>query len=683
MTTETEAPELLDVKQPKPRGACTGCKFEYQLGTARTGEFKGTLVIRKHNSRTGPGLCDGAQKPPAGAEEPEPTEEETAQFVSTLASSRTEFMMPGHVHQFAWADDGNGHSGSVCDCGELEPDGPHPDYAGPDASAPQEGKGPWIDALHYGECSGCGERIEPGAIIRADGEGGWEISGCPENVKPARGVRETVAAVAEAVGLTQATRKAVADIQAARAPEGADVAAMAEAVYRAADPQAMPAVIAPGEPIPATPQAQGHGVLIMPPGPAADWSPMTRDGELIGYTTPAPVLAGPPAIIDPVGPAQLVSPPVSTPLPVPDQFMAPGPRTEPDIPEGSVSMQPDPDRDRWGRYLLLGQPHTRATTFAKSASNTFTLNEWQQRMVVKGVAMRPDIAALAHGLDVRQDKQTLNSLAEQAKEFAGSKVAANIGTAYHSFTERIDAGLMTLAEVPMAYQPRVAQYLDVMQRSGLSTRREWIERTTAVRADQVSADIGVGGMLDRILQLPNGELVIGDLKTGRDLSYGWVEIAVQLALYAHGVNTHGLFDWNTKTWGQPLPVRTDFAIVMHLPAEGDGCTLYRVDLAKGWEYAQVCGRVMTMQKDKAIAYELTVPDAPPPPVIEPTAVHPEPGLTQYRDEMMMARKLFREVRTQEEAAGLYGYAAQSGKFSPDELNALVQIGMAALAEPPY
>lgn len=597
MTTETEAPELLDVKQPKPRGACTGCKFEYQLGTARTGEFKGQLVIRKHNSRTGPGLCGGAQKPPAGVE-PEPTEQQA-----------TEFMMPGHVHQFAWADDGNGHSGSMCDCGEEEPDGPHPDYAGPDASAPQEGKGPWIDALHYGECSGCGERIEPGAIIRADGEGGWEISGCPENVKPTRD---------------------------GRTPEQ-----QAEIDRRMADPVASSLA-----------------------------------------TLPAPVLAGPPAIIDPVGPAQLVSPPVSTPLPAPDQFMAPGPRSE--IPEGSVSMQPDPDRDQWGRYLLLGQPHTRATTFAKSASNTFTLNEWQQRMVVKGVAMRPDIAALAHGLDVREDKKTLNSLAEQAKEFAGSKVAANIGTAYHSFTERIDAGLMTLAEVPMAYQPRVAQYLDVMQRSGLSTRREWIERTTAVRADQVSANIGVGGMLDRILQLPNGELVIGDLKTGRDLSYGWVEIAVQLALYAHGVNTHGLFDWNTKTWDtRHLKVRTDFAIVMHLPAEGDGCTLYRVDLAKGWEYAQVCGRVMTMQKDKAIAYELTVPDAPPPPVIEPTAVHPDPGLTQYRDEMMMARKLFREVRTQEEAAGLYGYAAQSGKFSPGELNDLVAIGMAALTEPPY
>lgn len=593
MTTETEAPELPSVVQPKPRGACTGCKFEYQLGTARTGEFKGQLVIRKHNSRTGPGLCDGAQRPPAGAES------------ETTEQQATEFMMPAHVHQFTWADDGKVHSGSVCDCGEVEPDGPHPDETDV-SSAPQEGKGPWIDALHYGECSGCGERIEPGAIIRADGEDGWEISGCTENAKPTReGVRTIVTAVAGAVGLPQMTDRMVATL-----------------VQRVHEPSGLPAT----------------------------------------KPAPAPVVA--------------VAPPV------PDQFMAPGARS--DIPDGSVSMQPEPDRDRWGRYVFHGQAHTRATTFAKSASNTFTLNEWQQRMVILGLTQRPDLMALAHGLNVRNDKKTLNSIAEQAKEHAGSKVAANLGTAYHAFSERLDAGLITLEDIPGIYRHRVAEYADVMRRSGLTTRREWIERTTAVRADQVSAGLGVGGTLDRILQLPDGSLAIGDLKTGRNLAYGWVEIAVQLALYAHGVNTHGLFDWNTKTWSQPLQVRTDFAIVMHMPADiselpegSPGCRLYRVDIAKGWEYAQVCGRVMAMQKDKTLAYELTVPDAPP--VIEPTSVHQ----VADRPEMEHAKKLFREVRTQEEAAGLYGYAAQSGKFSPEELNALAEIGMAALTEPPF
>lgn len=651
MTTETETPA--QEAPAKPRGDCTGCKFEYQLGTARTGEFKGQLVIRKHNSRTGPGLCDGAQRPPAGAE-PEAMEE------GPVPIDLDAFMAPAAA--------------------------PHPDETDV-SSAPQEGKGPWIDALHYGECSSeCGERIEPGAIIRADGEGGWEISGCPDNSEPTReGVRTIVTAVAETVGLPQIADRMVDRIEAglpAMTESQAQTTTMAESAFRFVawhDPHTHEADSAIAAVDPTIEQCEAQG-LHWPSGTPA--------------TKPAPVLPGLPAIIDPAMVPTLQRAEGNV---VPDQFMAPGAAT--DIPDGSVSMQPDPDRDRWGRYVFHGKSHTRATTFAKSASNTFTLNEWQQRMVILGLTQRPDLMALAHGLNVRNDKKTLNSIAEQAKEHAGSKVAANLGTAYHAFSERLDAGLITLQDIPEAYRHRVAEYADVMRRAGLTTRREWIERTTAVRADQVSADLGVGGTLDRILQLPDGSLAIGDLKTGRDLQYGWVEIAVQLALYAHGVNTHGLFDWNTKTWSQhidtpggmmPLQVRTDFAIVMHMPADiselpegSPGCRLYRVDIEKGWKYAQVCGRVMAMQKDKTLAYELTVPDEPPAPVIEPTAVYPEPGLTQYRDDMMMARKLFREVRTKEEAAGLYGYAAQSGKFSPGELNDLAAIGMAAIAEPPY
>jgi hypothetical protein len=46
--------------------------------------------------------------------------------------------------------------------------------------------GPWIAAAYYGECAGCGDDIEPGCQIRADGEGGWLCEDCgsarPEHV---------------------------------------------------------------------------------------------------------------------------------------------------------------------------------------------------------------------------------------------------------------------------------------------------------------------------------------------------------------------------------------------------------------------------------------------------------------------------------------------------------------------
>lgn len=396
---------------------------------------------------------------------------------------------------------------------------------------------------------------------------------------------------------------------------------------------------------------------------------------------PAPGLpqldAAPPVFAEPLAPPlpsaflALAAPVVGSPGTVMDAFAAPLPAS--DIPEKTltVSGQPEPDRDRWGRYMILGQPHTRATTFAKSIASTFSLNQWSQRMVVKGLAQRPDLVAMAHGLHERHDKGTLDSIADQAKTTAGDKVAANLGTAYHSFSERIEAGLMQLSDVPPQYQARVAQYLEEVRSYGLTTRPEWIERTTAVRADQVSAVFPVAGTFDRIFRLPSGELVIGDLKTGRDLLYAWREIEVQLALYAHGVNTHGMFDWNTKSWtDRPDPgatrlrVRTDIAIVMHLPAEGDGCTLHRVDIESGWRRAQLCGQVMADQRATPNAPQLTAADLTP----------------RQRPELTQALAFFREAPTRERIAELYQYALDSGRFSPEELMELLDAGNARLAQ---
>jgi hypothetical protein len=67
--------------------------------------------------------------------------------------------------------------------------------------------------------------------------------------------------------------------------------------------------------------------------------------------------------------------------------------------DGAYSADGKPDR--YGRYKLVDpatgevRPYTRATTFAKSISDTFTLSLWSQRMVAKGLAMRPDLVGAA------------------------------------------------------------------------------------------------------------------------------------------------------------------------------------------------------------------------------------------------------------------------------------------------
>lgn len=41
--------------------------------------------------------------------------------------------------------------------------------------------GPWFTAMYPGECSLSGERFYEGAMIRADGDGGYECRDCVED----------------------------------------------------------------------------------------------------------------------------------------------------------------------------------------------------------------------------------------------------------------------------------------------------------------------------------------------------------------------------------------------------------------------------------------------------------------------------------------------------------------------
>lgn len=360
--------------------------------------------------------------------------------------------------------------------------------------------------------------------------------------------------------------------------------------------------------------------------------------------------------------------------PVADSFTTPGPASDMPTSTVTVSGQPDPDRDRWGRYLILGTAHTRATTFARLGSNTKAIEQWGHRQVVQGLTLRPDLLALAHGLDVKQDRKELNSIVEQARDTAGQKVAANIGTAYHAFSDRLDAGRMTLAEVPPAYRNRLAEYVHVRSTAGLRTQTEWIERTTAVSGDMVSAPLPVAGKLDRIDELPTGDLVITDLKTGSDLSYGMAEIEVQLAIYAHGVNAFGLFDWVTKSWQKlDKPVREDIAIVVHLPADGVGCELLKVDIERGWRRAQLRGKLQADQKEKSHVQPLTANDLN-------SRFIEAPVQPPVSDRMNAALVHFQSAPSKERIAELYQYALDSGLFLPQELKMLIQAGHARMAQ---
>jgi hypothetical protein len=316
---------------------------------------------------------------------------------------------------------------------------------------------------------------------------------------------------------------------------------------------------------------------------------------------------------------------VSTPTPTPfDQPSTLATVADPEGGDGAYSFDGRPDR--WRRYRL---PHpetgkadgfTRSTTFAKTISDTYRLNLWKTRQSLDGAILRPDLQ-MKYATESNDEKK--NKIAEEMQEAAGAKVGANLGTALHSFSEAVDRGEDPL--IPAPFRAHMAAWTALVNQFNLEILD--IERVILC-LDPVFDGRGVAGTLDRIVRfrkdtkvdLPSGgshtftkgTIAILDLKTGKDLSYGWLEISVQLATYA---NAKHRFDKESKQWiPMPEPMDLDVALVVHLPATTPGekvvATMYAVDIKTGKEMAQLCTDVRQARKRKGLATALAVVEEP-------------------------------------------------------------------------
>lgn len=357
----------------------------------------------------------------------------------------------------------------------------------------------------------------------------------------------------------------------------------------------------------------------------------------------------------------------------------------------SAETRPEPKRPQWGRYRLphpvtgKEQSWQRVTTFARMASDGFGLEQWKLRMALKGASLRPDLVALAASLDAKKDAKRLNALVEQAREAAGGSAAANLGTAIHALTETVDLAKdkrAALSDVPVAQRSDVAAYLDCLDAHGIVVVPEMVERITCVPAYEVAGTLDRGLEITRsgritlrsgrTVTLRSGEHVIGDVKTGKDLSHGEGEIAVQLHSYAQGVNEAGVWDHGSQRWADVPKVRGDVAFVMHVPAGTGTCTLYVIDLDMGREAAKLCVAVRAGRKVKGFltAYE------PESFKLDLSKIGTEEqGPSPYMD--LLER--FASIRTNAQGSALYHEACETFGTDSDEVKRLVEIGKAALS----
>jgi hypothetical protein len=263
---------------------------------------------------------------------------------------------------------------------------------------------------------------------------------------------------------------------------------------------------------------------------------------------------------------------------------------------------PDPDLGLYKNGKPKPRICTRATTWAKTTADTFTLNQWQIRMVLKGLAMSPSLImrvakVMNDHLPPGEEKAELQPIAEDAKTVAAAREPAEQGTGMHALAEQIDSGI-ELEVIPEPWDRDLVAYQNILLKEGLSPIPEYIERIVLCKRYDVA------GKYDRILRMSTpcpecgSSLAIGDLKTGRDLQYGWNEISIQLALYAHA---DLMLDYATDTF-EPMPVVClHTAYVMHVPVGKGLATLYKVDVEAGWAGSELVRMIRDWRGRKDLA----------------------------------------------------------------------------------
>jgi hypothetical protein len=253
---------------------------------------------------------------------------------------------------------------------------------------------------------------------------------------------------------------------------------------------------------------------------------------------------------------------------------------------------------------------TRATTIASTLADRYGLERWAQRNTVLGLGLRQDLYALAASC-TPDDKEELNRIVDQAQEAAKSRSGANLGTALHRLTERIDSG--EILDVPDQWKPDVDAYCQTLTDKGVKIHEEWIERVVVI------PKLMVAGTLDRLVTTNGSGLKVADLKTGQHaVNYGAGDIAIQLALYANASHIwkgttdeirrdqYGRYllphpDDDPRAY-EPMPaVDTSRALVIHLPVGKGECSLHEIDIKAGAEAVRLAMAVRDWRKRKDLA----------------------------------------------------------------------------------
>ncbi len=267
--------------------------------------------------------------------------------------------------------------------------------------------------------------------------------------------------------------------------------------------------------------------------------------------------------------------------------------------------------DRTHAYYLDGKRCKGVSTVAKIPTDTYNIEAWGKRMVAVGLTLDPTlIENVAAHID---NKQRLDEVVDNALRAGKAHAAADRGTQMHRVLELVlldqEDKLLT------AQQKADAEVLKrTLDRYKLTPHQNMAEQFV------LWPHYLVAGRFDAILETPNGDLVLTDLKSGPNAVAFPHATCIQLALYARAplmsADIHTQGDKATITSWRDLPERLNrnHAYVLLVTPDDTVGTLHRLDIRHGWAAAQIALNTVEWRKQlnngKGIAEEVLEPEPP-------------------------------------------------------------------------
>lgn len=262
-------------------------------------------------------------------------------------------------------------------------------------------------------------------------------------------------------------------------------------------------------------------------------------------------------------------------------------------------------RDRWGRPYVSndGGPlkfvkgkatpvnaegYTRVSTLAGALDDKSSLIDWASANAMVGMVKDPSVSAQIGSLTSKygdpwyapEGKKALKPLIKRAQEAGGSDRASGLGTSVHEFTEVIDEG-------------RWPEFAPAELVPWLHAYRERMEGFECLGMEMfvVNDELKTAGSFDRVWRMPDGRVVVGDLKSGRSDNTYPLKVSLQVAVYANSER----YDQAT---GERSPIHPDLdlttGLLVHAPILGGGkpeVKVYPLDLVRGLELARLAVQV--------------------------------------------------------------------------------------------